>query len=120
VRTVFNLLGPLTNPARPEVQVVGVPRAELTDFLAGCLRRLGVRRAWVVHGSGLDEVSLCGPTRVVALEGGRMRRFEIHPEDAGLAPCELAPFAEAILPPMPRSPTASWRASRGRAATSSS
>ena len=90
VRTVFNLLGPLTNPARPELQVVGVPRVELTDFLAGCLRRLGVRRAWVVHGSGLDEVSLCGPTRVVALEGGGMRHFEIHPEDAGLAPCPPA------------------------------
>jgi len=90
VRTVFNILGPLTNPARPEAQIVGVPRLELTAFLAGCLRRLGVRRAWVVHGSGLDEVSPAGPTTVVAVDGDDVRRFEIRPEDAGFAPCELA------------------------------
>jgi len=89
VRTAFNLLGPLTNPARPEAQVVGVPRAELTGFIARCLQRLGVRRAWVVHGAGIDELSLCGPTTVAAFDGGEngVRTFTVTPEEAGLAPC---------------------------------
>jgi anthranilate phosphoribosyltransferase len=89
VRTAFNLLGPLTNPARPEAQVVGVPRPELTGFIARCLQRLGVRRAWVVHGAGLDELSLCGPTTVAAFDGGEsgVRTFTVTPEEAGLAPC---------------------------------
>jgi anthranilate phosphoribosyltransferase len=87
IRTAFNLLGPLTNPAAPSAQIVGVPRPELTEFLAGCLRRLGVARAWVVHGSGIDEMSLCGPTRVTAFDDGEMRTFTVRPEDAGLEPC---------------------------------
>ena len=91
VRTAFNLLGPLTNPALPAAQVVGVPRPELTGFIARCLQRLGVRRAWVVHGSGLDELSLCGPTTVAAFggdeDGGGVRTFTVTPEDAGLAAC---------------------------------
>jgi anthranilate phosphoribosyltransferase len=87
IRTAFNLLGPLTNPALPSAQIVGVPRPELTEFLAGCLRRLGVARAWVVHGSGIDEMSLCGPTRVTAFDDGEVRTFTVRPEDAGLDPC---------------------------------
>jgi len=87
IRTAFNLLGPLTNPAVPSAQIVGVPRPELTEFMAGCLRRLGVARAWVVHGSGLDELSLCGPTRVTAFDDGEVRTFTVRPEDAGLDPC---------------------------------
>jgi anthranilate phosphoribosyltransferase len=88
VRTAFNLLGPLTNPAFPEAQVVGVPRPELTGFLARCLSRLGVRRAWVVHGDGLDELALAGNTQVAAFEdGGPPREFVVRPEDAGLARC---------------------------------
>ena len=87
IRTAFNLLGPLTNPAVPSAQIVGVPRPELTEFMAGCLRRLGVARAWVVHGSGLDELSLCGPTRVTAFDDGEVRTFTVRPEDAGLEPC---------------------------------
>ena len=87
IRTAFNLLGPLTNPAAPSAQIVGVPRPELTEFLAGCLRRLGVARAWVVHGAGIDEMSLCGPTRVTAFDDGEMRTFTVRPEDAGLDPC---------------------------------
>jgi anthranilate phosphoribosyltransferase len=87
VRTCFNLLGPLTNPALPQAQLVGVPRPELAPFMARCLGRLGVRRAWVVHGSGLDELSLCGPTTVAALEDGRVESREVRPEEAGLAPC---------------------------------
>ncbi len=88
IRTAFNLLGPLTNPAVPSAQIVGVPRPELTEFMAVCLRRLGVARAWVVHGSGLDELSLCGPTRVTSFDGGEVRTFTVRPEDAGLDPCE--------------------------------
>jgi anthranilate phosphoribosyltransferase len=87
VRTCFNLLGPLTNPALPEAQLVGVPRAELAPFMARCLGRLGVRRAWVVHGSGLDELSLSGPSTVTSVDGGRLETREVHPEEAGLAPC---------------------------------
>jgi anthranilate phosphoribosyltransferase len=90
VRTCFNLLGPLTNPARPVAQVVGVPRPQLAVFLARCLQRLGVPRAWVVHGAGLDEMSVCGPTEVAALEGGAVRTFTVSPEDAGLAPGDPA------------------------------
>ncbi|HVR70704.1 MAG TPA: anthranilate phosphoribosyltransferase [Vicinamibacteria bacterium] len=90
VRTCFNLLGPLTNPARPVAQVVGVPRPRLAVFLARCLQRLGVARAWVVHGAGLDEMSLGGPTEVASLERGTVRTFTVSPEDAGLARCDPA------------------------------
>ncbi len=92
VRTVFNLLGPLTNPALPEAQVVGVPRQELAPFLARCLRRLGVKRAWIVHGAGLDEIGLSGPTTVSAFDEAGTRDFVLTPEDAGL---KVAP-AEAL------------------------
>jgi anthranilate phosphoribosyltransferase len=86
VRTAFNLLGPLTNPALPEAQVVGVPRPELTVFMARCLQRLGTKRAWVVHGSGLDEISLAAPTTVAAVRDGdgEIESFTVNPEDAGL------------------------------------
>ena len=93
VRTVFNLLGPLTNPARPEAQVVGVPRPELTAFLARCLSRLGVRRAWVVHGSGLDELTLAGSSQVTELKEGAIRTFTVGPEDAGLSCCGVEHLA---------------------------
>jgi anthranilate phosphoribosyltransferase len=93
VRTVFNLLGPLTNPARPEAQLVGVPRPELTVFLARCLARLGARRAWVVHGSGLDELSMAGSSEVVEVDDGRIRTFRVEPEAAGLRPCAVEELA---------------------------
>jgi len=89
VRTAFNLLGPLTNPARPDAQVVGVPRADLTGFVARCLQRLGTRRAWVVHGAGLDELTLAGPTTVSEVDGEAVRTFTIGPEDAGLPAAPL-------------------------------
>jgi len=89
VRTAFNLLGPLTNPAQPEAQIVGVPRPELTGFMARCLLRLGVKRAWVVHGSGLDEISLAGETAVAAVLDGALKSFTVRPEDAGLEPAPL-------------------------------
>ncbi len=84
-RTAFNLLGPLTNPALPEAQVVGVPRPELASFLARCLKRLGAKRAWVVHGAGLDEIGLSGPTTVSAFDEAGARDFVLSPEDAGLS-----------------------------------
>jgi len=91
-RTAFNLLGPLTNPARPAAQVVGVPRPDLLRFVAACLHRLGTPRAWVVHGSGLDELSIAGRTSVAALAGGEIRSHEIGPEDAGLAASGIEPL----------------------------
>jgi anthranilate phosphoribosyltransferase len=89
VRTAFNLLGPLTNPAHPAAQMVGVPRPELAAFMARCLRRLGVERGWVVHGSGLDEVSLAAETLVVAFDADGTRELRIQPGDAGLERAEL-------------------------------
>jgi len=90
VRTAFNLLGPLTNPAQPEAQVVGVPRPELAPLMARCLMRLGIQRAWVVHGSGLDEISVTGPTTVAAFDGGEVQTFTIDPTTYGLKCCAPA------------------------------
>jgi anthranilate phosphoribosyltransferase len=84
VRTAFNLLGPLTNPARPRAQVVGISRAQDTAFLARCLGRLGIERAWVAHGDGLDEITLAGETRVSEWREGAVHEMVITPEDAGL------------------------------------
>jgi anthranilate phosphoribosyltransferase len=86
-RTVFNLLGPLTNPARPSAQVIGVPRAELTEPLARCASRLGIGRVWVVHGAGLDELTPAGPTRVSEARGGSVRTFTVAAADAECTPC---------------------------------
>ena len=90
VRTAFNLLGPLTNPAHPEAQVVGVPRPELAPFMARCLMRLGIKRAWVVHGSGLDEISMIGPTTVAAFDNGEVKSFTVDPTQFGLQCCAPA------------------------------
>ncbi len=85
IRTIFNLLGPLTNPAGASVQVLGVYSPELTEKMAIVLKRLGTREAFVVCGLGtFDEISICGPTRVTHLAGGDMRTFEIVPEQFGL------------------------------------
>jgi anthranilate phosphoribosyltransferase len=86
VRTAFNLLGPLTNPARPTRQIVGVPRPELTELLARSLALLGSERAWVVHGAdGLDELSTTGYTKVSESRGNAVQTFYVHPADFGLA-----------------------------------
>jgi anthranilate phosphoribosyltransferase len=86
VRTAFNLLGPLTNPARPSRQIVGVPRPELTELLARSLSLLGSERAWVVHGAdGLDELSTTGYTKVSESRGVSVQTFYVHPADFGLA-----------------------------------
>jgi anthranilate phosphoribosyltransferase len=85
VRTAFNLLGPLTNPASPSRQIVGVPRPELTELLARALLLLGAERAWVVHGAdGLDELSTTGYTKVSECRGGAVLTFYIHPSEYGL------------------------------------
>jgi anthranilate phosphoribosyltransferase len=84
VRTVMNLLGPCLNPARPRVQLVGVPDPSLLEPIAKTLRALGVERALVVHGCGLDEIAVHAFTQAVRLTDGRLERLEITPEQAGL------------------------------------
>ena len=91
VRTVFNLLGPLTNPAKAQAQVLGVFSAEVVDVVAGALAELGTEHAFVVHGAGkLDEISLAGPTAVAEVRTGVVRRFSVRPEDFGKQPAPLA------------------------------
>ncbi|MCJ2138243.1 anthranilate phosphoribosyltransferase [Methylobacterium sp. J-026] len=109
VRTIFNLLGPLCNPAGVACQLFGVAQEALAEPLTRVLAELGSRRVWTVHGSdGLDEITVTGPTRVVALDDGRISRFTIDPRDLGLAlraaeelrggdPADNARALEAVL-----------------------
>src|SRR5919198_1036229 len=109
VRTAFNLLGPLTNPAGATRQLVGVPRPELTELVARSLAQLGAERAWVVHGAdGLDEISTTGYTKVSECRNGAVNTFYLHPADVGLAkaapealkggdPAQNAAIARAVL-----------------------
>jgi anthranilate phosphoribosyltransferase len=91
IRTVFNLLGPLTNPAHASAQVVGVYSAELVEKLAYALNMLGVRRALVVHGNdGLDEITITGPTRVAEVRDSMVKTYEIEPEQFGLKRAPLS------------------------------
>lgn len=90
IRTIFNILGPLANPARANLQLLGVYDAALCQPLAQVLANLGVRRAMVVYGlDGLDEVSLCGQTQVSELIDQRVSNYLLSPEDFGLVPCTL-------------------------------
>jgi anthranilate phosphoribosyltransferase len=84
VRTIMNLLGPCLNPARPKVQLLGVADPRLLRPIAETLRALGVERALVVHGSGLDEIALHGFTRAISLQARQLEEIEITPEQAGL------------------------------------
>jgi len=85
IRTAFNLLGPLTNPAGATRQIVGVPRPELTELMARSLLLLGSDRAWVVHGAdGIDEISTAGYTKVSECRNGTVNTFYLHPADVGL------------------------------------
>lgn len=87
IRTVFNLLGPLTNPAGATRQVIGVPRPDYTDLIADVLAQLGSKRAWVVHGAdGLDEISIGGYTKVSEYFEGSVHTFYVHPSDFGVRP----------------------------------
>ena len=89
-RTLFNLLGPLANPAAPDVQLLGVYDAKLLVAMAEALHGLGCKRAFVVHGGGLDEIALHTETRVVQLHHGDISQFTITPEQAGLKRLPLA------------------------------
>lgn len=96
VRTIFNVLGPLTNPAKANVQLLGVFDPELTQVLAEVLGKMGAKRAWVVHGhGGLDELSLTGPNIVAYWNGSEVENLEITPEDYGLEPCSMEDLAGA-------------------------
>jgi len=93
LRSIFNMLGPLTNPAAANCILLGVYAAGLTEMFAQALKRLGARRALVVHGhDGLDEITLCGPTRVSELKDGVIRTYDLYPEayfGAAVAPESL-------------------------------
>jgi anthranilate phosphoribosyltransferase len=91
IPTIFNLLGPLTNPGRARHQVLGVFAPELTDRLAAVLRELGSKRAWVVHAEdGLDELSTLGPTKISELNNGHIRTWTLDPKSLGLAYARLS------------------------------
>ena len=90
IRTVFNILGPLTNPAGAQLQLLGVYEERLVEVLAGVLGRLGCRRALVVHGhGGLDELSLSGPSKVAEYYQGKVRTYCLSPADFGLQTAQL-------------------------------
>jgi anthranilate phosphoribosyltransferase len=91
LRTVFNLLGPLTNPAQASAQVVGVYSLDLVEKLAEALSMLGLHRALVVHGlDGLDEVTITAPTRVAEVREGSVHSYEVTPEEFGMKRATLA------------------------------
>ena len=91
IRTIFNLLGPLTNPAMATHQLIGLYSGELVGLVAHVLKNLGSIRAMVVHGlEGLDEISLCGPTKVAELRDGEIKEYTIEPEQFGLRRCQLS------------------------------
>jgi len=91
IRTIFNLLGPLTNPAMASHQLIGIYSGDLVGAIANVLKNLGSARAMVVHGlEGLDEISLCGPTKVAELRDGQIKEYVLEPEQVGLTRCQLA------------------------------
>jgi anthranilate phosphoribosyltransferase len=91
VKTIFNILGPLTNPAGAKQQVMGVFHPDLVGIQARVLQRLGSRRVMIVHGrEGLDEISLCGPTMIGELKNNEVREYEVQPSDVGLKACDAA------------------------------
>ena len=90
-RTVFNILGPITNPASVKYQLIGVYEKSLAIKMVEVLRNLKTKRAWVVHGSdGTDEISITGETYVVELDDGNINEFKLNPKDAGLKPCNFS------------------------------
>jgi anthranilate phosphoribosyltransferase len=94
LRTVFNLLGPLTNPAQASAQVVGVYSADLVEKLALALNELGLHRALVVHGDdGLDELTITGPSKVAEVSDGQVHIYKVAPEDFGLKRAPLDEIA---------------------------
>ncbi|HUS97536.1 MAG TPA: anthranilate phosphoribosyltransferase, partial [Hyphomicrobiaceae bacterium] len=94
IRTIFNVLGPICNPANVTRQVVGVYARDLVEPIAHVLKNLGSEHAWVVHGSdGMDELTTTGPSHVAELNSGTVRMFDITPADAGLPVATLADLA---------------------------
>jgi anthranilate phosphoribosyltransferase len=94
VRTIFNLLGPLTNPAGAQSQVLGVSSPEVVDVVAATLLELGVQRAFVVHGAGgMDEISLAGETVIAEVRGGKVSRYVVSPETFGVSYAPLEAVA---------------------------
>ena len=115
IRTVFNMLGPLSNPAMVDRLMVGVFAPEWVTPIALVLAELGAKRAWVVHGAGgLDELATNGPAIVASLENGKVKSFEVNPEDAGLKRCDISELqggdaeynAEALLAALHGQPSA--------------
>jgi anthranilate phosphoribosyltransferase len=93
VRTIFNLLGPLTNPAGAQRQLIGVSDAHYMELIAGALAELGVDRALVVAGEdGLDEISNAAPTKVIEVNGRELTRYELSAGDVGVSPCDAREF----------------------------
>ncbi len=91
IRTIFNILGPLTNPAGADCQVLGVYRQELTELLANALKNMGTKKAFVVHGrDGLDEITITDRTRVSELNNDRVRTYNVRPQDFGVKTAKLA------------------------------
>ena len=84
IRSVFNILGPLTNPANAKSQLIGVFNPELLTIFAEVLKNIGISHAMIVHGSGLDEITVCGKTKVCELKNGSIRNYEINPSDFGI------------------------------------
>jgi len=110
IRTIFNLLGPLTNPAGARRQVLGTSKPELTDLLAQVLAARNARHAWVVHGDtgtgqGLCDLTITGPTRITEVRQGQIRTFTVHPADLGFEPAPL----EALLVDSPQASAAAMR-----------
>jgi len=90
IRTIFNILGPLTNPAMATHQLIGIYSGELVIVIAHVLKNLGSARAMVVHGlEGLDEISLCGPTQVAELRDSQVKEYTVEPEQFGFKRCRL-------------------------------
>ena len=119
VRTIFNFLGPLTNPAGATRQVIGVSDPAFLDTLAGALARLGARKALVVSSAdGLDEMSTSGTTRVVEVDGPDLRAYEVGPEDVGLPAGAYGDVAGGPPEANAQSPAASSPGSTVRAVTS--
>lgn len=94
-RTIFNILGPLANPANASAQVMGVPDANLMPVVAEALNLLGVRRAMIVHSNGLDEISTMGPTKITELKSGKLMHQTLNPADLGLKPATHETLAGA-------------------------
>lgn len=97
-RTTFNLLGPLTNPAGARRQVLGVPRPELLEKMAGALLELGAEHAWVVHGDGLCDLTVTGSTTIVEVRAAGLSRIEVRPSDVGLGDASI----EDLMVPTPK------------------